>query len=252
MKKHVGSFSVAILLLGSGAAHSQLYVPIPPTTGENRFQLLLTNLGTKPTFFHSEIYSPRAAPRSQGRFDLQAGQSVFQEQAGSIGGFQVVDVDNRRVTASSRLTGPDEAHVRRLPVFTSRDIIPRQKRVTFQLSPRLEPHESVSFVVFSVTLNRARCSVTLYNDLGRVASSSLTVRERRKVAVAEISDASSASFAQVACDKPFLSFAYHGTPPTVVGRIGTWRLVKASSAPPFRWELWGIRAGKSAGSSPFG
>jgi hypothetical protein len=214
MKKHIGSLAVAILLSGSVAAHSQIYVPIPPTTGENRLQLLLTNLGAKPTFFRSRIYSPVTPPSTQGRFDLQAGQSVFQEQAGTIGGFQVVDINDPGVTASLRLTGPDEDDACRLPVFTSRDIVPRRKKVTFQLSPRLEPDESVSFVVFSVTLTKATCSVTLHNHSGRIASSSLTVPESTAVAVAELS-LSSAEFAQVTCNKPFLSFAYHGTAPTV-------------------------------------
>jgi len=211
MKSYAGSLAVAIMLLGPVAAHSQIYVPIPPTTGENRLQLLLSNLGATPTFFHSRIYLLGAPPATHGRFDLLAGQSVFQEQAGAIGGFQVVNVNDPGVVASLRLTGPDSDDAHRLPVFTSRDIVPRRKKVTFQLSPRLDPEEKFSIVVFSVTLTKATCSVTLHDSF----SSSLTVPEGTAVAVVAELSSIFVDYAQVTCNKPFLSFAYHGTAPTV-------------------------------------
>src|SRR5258705_9458938 len=76
MKKRAVYLVFLGAMLVSVAASGQIYVPIPPTTGENRLQVLLTNLGAKPTFFRSRIYSPGRAPQAQGRFDLQPGQTV--------------------------------------------------------------------------------------------------------------------------------------------------------------------------------
>ncbi len=209
---------VVLVLLGamlaSVAAGGQIYVPIPPTTGENRLQVLLTNLGAKPTSFRSRIYSPERTPQAQGRFDLQPGQTVTQEQAGSPVAFQVVETASPGVVVSSRLTGPGEAPVRRLPVFTSRDIVQSRKKATFQFFALLEAQEPVSFVVFSVNATTAACSVTLNNDFGQIASLSFAVPQSAAVSAVELSGEAPASFAQVTCNRPFLAFAYRGTAPT--------------------------------------
>lgn len=214
MKKTQIAVVVACAMSASVAASAELYIPIPPTTGANRFQVLLTNLRARPTSFRSIIYSSTSAPQAQGRFDLHPGQTVTQEQAGTVGSFQVIDVANVGVVASSRLTGPDSAPVRRLPVFTSRDIHQRRDLATFQFFSLHNPEEPVSFVVLSVTNTAAACRITLNNDFGEIANLPFTVPQSSAVSVVELVGEAPTFFAQVRCNRPFLVFAYVGTAPT--------------------------------------
>jgi len=214
---------LAMSLLIPATAAAQLYVPIAPTTGAPGQEIYLTNLRAKPTFYFSKRYYSDRPPQSYARFDLEPGQTVIQQLAGTPGGFEVIDSASPAVVASSRLSGPDDAPPRRLPVFTSRDILQGKKKATFQFFPLVDPNASVSFVVFSVFGAASTCSVVLTNDYGPIDTIAFTIPQTTALSLVDLDETPRLFYAEVTCNRPFLVFAYQGSGATaeVVGPSAT-------------------------------
>ncbi|HEV8583119.1 MAG TPA: hypothetical protein VGX68_28970 [Thermoanaerobaculia bacterium] len=214
MKKLASAIFVAVSLVIPATAGAQIYVPVAPTTGANKQEIYLTNLRARPTFFFSKVYYPDRRPQEFGRFDLQPKQTVIEELAGTPGAFKVIDSASPAVVASSRLTGPEDVPSRRLPVFTSRDVVQARKKAIFQFFPLTDPHASVAFVVLSVFGLTSHCSLALSNDHGPIDTTKFTVPEVTALAVVQLTETPRFFFAEVSCNRPFLVFAYQGAAPT--------------------------------------
>lgn len=213
MKIHYWALIVLGLVTTDGAA-TQLYLPVPPTTGEGTWQLIVTNVTQGPTSLRRTIYSPGQTPSPQpvtGLYPLQTDTTAVQGE--SAVRLEVVDAFKPGITLSSRLVD-SQGHACRLPVFRTSDLTARGKPITFQFWPVIPPYEGATIVVFSPTRVSATCSVSLDNNIGRVSGFSLTVPAASQIAWVQFSaPATQVDFLRMTCNRPVLTFAYRGSAP---------------------------------------
>jgi hypothetical protein len=212
MKIHLLVLPVLVALFAAGASSAQLYVPLPPGNRD----LILTNVGTKPAVFRSTLYLPRWPPLPLDLETLDAGHTAINTGGTTFAGFDVIEVLNsgwQGLHVSAAIVGDQSAF--RLPVFTSRDVAPPRRPITFQFSPQLQPHETAALVVLSVTESRPYyCSVSLHNDSGVVSRSSFTVPAYSQIAVVNLVPPVSVTYVRASCSKPSLAYGYRVTATT--------------------------------------
>jgi hypothetical protein len=201
-------------LVTTDLAAAQLYLPVPPTTGEGTWQLILTNVAQRPTSFRRTIYAPGQTPNPQpvtGLYSLQTDTAAVQGEPAVR--LEVVETFKPGITVSSRFVD-SQGHGCRLPVFKPSDVVARGEPMAFQFWPVLAPYEGAVIVVFSPARVSATCSVNLNNNIGRVSGFSLTVPAASQIASVQFSaPATQVDFLRVTCDRPVLTFAYRGTAP---------------------------------------
>ncbi|HEX4961967.1 MAG TPA: hypothetical protein VF173_14090 [Thermoanaerobaculia bacterium] len=207
MKIHHWTLIVVAVLTGDVAA-AQLYLPVPPTTGENTWQLILTNVAPSPAAFKRTIFSPGQVPSAQGVTGLYPFQtSIAAEQGESAAHLEIIDPLKPGISVSSRLVDQQD-HASRLPVLKASNIVARGKPVTFQFWPAIAPLESATIVVFSPAKIESTCSVALNSNIGRISSTSLTVPAASQIATVEVSAAAQVDFVRIVCNRPVLAFSY--------------------------------------------
>ncbi|MFY9824883.1 MAG: hypothetical protein WAM82_26120 [Thermoanaerobaculia bacterium] len=212
MKNHRWILVVAAVLTAD-VATAQLYLPVPPTTDESIWQLVLTNAAPRPTAFRRTIFAPGQPPSPQALSGLIALQTDIGAQPASGAHMEVVDVLKPGLNVSSRLVD-SQGHSLRLPVFKVTDVVGRNKPMTFQTL--LQPYEDATIVVFSPTKISVTCSVTLNNNVGGVSSFALSVPALSQIASRQfVAPATQVDFARVICSRPVLAFAYRGDPPNL-------------------------------------
>jgi hypothetical protein len=211
MKTHLLVLPVVGALFAAGASNAQLYVPEPP----GNLELIFTNVGSKPTDFRTTVFIPGRPPVPLQVERLEAGRTALGTGGSSVAGFTVVEVFKPGLHLSATFSNFDQSSVFRLPVFTSRDVAPRRRPITFQFSPELQPQETAALVVLSVTESTTKCSVSLYNDSGEVFSSSFTVEASLPLAVVDLVSPAIVTYVRVRCGKPALAYVYRDTATTI-------------------------------------
>jgi hypothetical protein len=207
----------ALIVLGlatTDVAAAQLYLPVPLTTGDGTWQLIVTNVAQGPASFRRTIYSPGQTPSPQPVTGLSSLQTYTAEVQGeSAVRLEVVDTFKPGITLSSRLVD-SQGHACRLPVLKPRDVAARGTPITFQFLPVIPPFEGAAIVVFSPARVSVTCSVNLENNIGRVSGFSVIVPAVSQIAQVQFfAPATQVDFLRMTCNKPVLTFAYRGTPP---------------------------------------